>query len=419
MVQQVKFIVGANYGDEGKGMMSSYFTRIAKQNGHKVLNVLYNGGCQRGHTALDHVFHCFGAGASQGADTYYTKNFMFNPVAWWFEFQKLDQKPMLYVKQNCRITTPYDVRINQLIEEARGDKRHGSCGLGIFETRKRSEEFSGLYARDLKDSEQLYKKLKLIKDVWVPARCKELGIEYTNDNPYELDNFISCVEQMFKSNKVKVVIDDDIMFKYDTIIFEGGQGMLLSETNVKDFPHLTPSITEFEGAQKELEYLYYYTCANFEFCLMTRPYLTRHGAGPLDYECKKDIISDKIIDETNMPNDWQGSIRFAPFAPTTAQRIVDSFIYELDFLRDRVFEKRTTYSVGITCLDQTDGYIATAIFNNKFTSDGEYVKIDGRTVYDIQYSKYDKVFNQSFIKLYGFFGKDTLPVIHMPTKPRF
>lgn len=422
MTTDVKFVVGLNYGDEGKGAMSNYYTRIAKQNGKSVLNVLYNGGAQRGHTAQGHVFHCFGAGALRGADTYYTRNFMLNPIAWWFEFKELDQKPMLYVNQNCRITTPYDVRINQLLEESRGNKRHGSCGLGIFETRKRCEEIKGIYARDLKDSEDLYKKLKYIKDIWVPARCKELGIEYTNDNSYELDNFITCVEQMLKSGKVKVVIDDDIMFKYDTVIFEGGQGMLLSETNVKDFPHLTPSITEFEGARNELIYLYENTWANFEFCLMTRPYLTRHGAGPLDYECKREVLSDKIIDETNMPNEWQGSLRFAPFAPTITLRAVDSFLYELDFLREEFykFEERTTYSVGITCLDQTDGNIIITDFNNPFDIPHEgYIKLDNRVPYNLAYIKYNEVFPQSFLKLYGFFGKDTLPVIHMPTKPRF
>lgn len=423
MTTDVKFVVGLNYGDEGKGAMSNYYTRIAKQNGKSVLNVLYNGGAQRGHTAQGHVFHCFGAGALRGADTYYTRNFMLNPIAWWFEFKELDQKPMLYVNQNCRITTPYDVRINQLLEESRGNKRHGSCGLGIFETRKRCEETKGIYASDLKDSENLYKKLKLIKDIWVPARCKELGIEYTNDNSYELDNFITCVEQMLKSGKVKVVIDDDIMLKYDTVIFEGGQGIMLSESNKKDFPHLTPSITEFKGAQIELEFLYHHTDAQFEFCMMTRPYLTRHGAGPLPNECKKEVLSDKIVDETNMPNEWQGNLRFAPFDDNTKYRLrysaSDQF-FSLSLGMDHHFYDRVFWSIGITCLDQTDGNIVIANFNNPFDIPHKgYIKLDNRVPYNLAYIKYNEVFSQSFLKLYGFFGKDTLPVIHMPTKPRF
>ena len=393
MTTDVKFVVGLNYGDEGKGAMSNYYTRIAKQNGKSVLNVLYNGGAQRGHTAQGHVFHCFGAGALRGADTYYTRNFMFNPIAWWFEFKELDQKPMLYVNQNCRITTPYDVRINQLLEESRGNKRHGSCGLGIFETRKRCEDTSGLYAHDLTDSATLYRKLKLIKDMWIPIRCDSLGIKYSNGNIYEFDNFITCVEQMFKSGKVEIV-NDDIMLNYDTVIFEGGQGYMLSETNIKDFPYLTPSITECNGARLELEYLYDNTNAKFEFCGMTRPYLTRHGAGPLSNECLREELSDKIIDKTNMPNDWQGSLRFAPLNFSAIWRIFWSAYESILFLPEDDF--RISFAIGITCLDQTDGNIILKdVFSNK-----------------IRRHSYHKLKNNIYHqRIYAFFGENTLPII--------
>ena len=403
MVKEVKFVIGANYGDEGKGVMSDYYTRIARQNGHTVLNVLYNGGCQRGHTALNHVFHCFGAGALRGADTYYTKNFMFNPTAWWFEFQELNQQPMLYINENCRVTTPYDVRINQLIEEKRGNKRHGSCGLGIFETRKRCEETEGLYAKDLLDSEVLYQKLRRIKNIWAPVRCEELGVQYSNDNIYELDNFISCVEQALKSGKIKIC-GDEVMWKYNTVIFEGGQGLLLSETNTKDFPHLTPSTTGYDGAADEIYALYQTTNANFEFCKMTRPYLTRHGAGPLSGECDRFAISEKIIDETNMPNAWQGSLRFAPWDHNWLYRISNPRSDLIAEILDNPIEThdpaRITYSLGITCLDQTDGQIAFDMGD------------------EIRFYPYEQLISLKRIKLYAFFGKDTLPIIHMVTKPR-
>ena len=35
------------------------------------------------------------------------------------------------------ITTPFDMMANQIIEESRGKNKHGSCGLGIYETIKR------------------------------------------------------------------------------------------------------------------------------------------------------------------------------------------------------------------------------------------------------------------------------------------
>ena len=47
----VEIVVGANYGDEGKGLVSKLLTENhINHKGERVLNILYNGGCQRGHT---------------------------------------------------------------------------------------------------------------------------------------------------------------------------------------------------------------------------------------------------------------------------------------------------------------------------------------------------------------------------------
>lgn len=42
----------------------------------------------------------------------------------------------------------------------------------------------------------------------------------------------------------------------------------------------------------------------------TRAYKTRHGAGPLKWELKNKPY-ENIIDPTNIPNEYQGTIRFA------------------------------------------------------------------------------------------------------------
>ena len=390
-VKEVKFVVGANYGDEGKGVMSNYFTRIAKQRGMSVLNVLYNGGCQRGHTAEGHVFHCFGSGAIRGADTYYTSSFMVNPIAWYFEYQALGQKPKLFINPYARVTTPYDVAINQARERQRGINRHGSCGLGIFETRHRTEEMSddALYAKDLLDEFVLFEKLTKIKKEYFPYRCKELEV-VPEINEFEFDNFISCVHQMMTCGSVKIV-GDNILLEYESVIFEGGQGLLLSETNKDAYPHLTPSITGFDGAYALLHYLYEQSNANFEMCLMTRSYITRHGAGPLYLECKKEQIGENIIDSTNMPNEWQGSLRFAPCTYTWYNRIVYDKTYL--FIDDK---ERISKTIGITCLDQTNGCIAMG------NDDGE-----------IGYVPILPLFKKTASKIYTFAGLDVLPTIYM------
>ena len=74
-MKEVKVVIGANYGDEGKGLMTNYFARQADKKHKKCLNILFNGGAQRGHTVENgdfrHVFHAFGAASYQDVDTFY------------------------------------------------------------------------------------------------------------------------------------------------------------------------------------------------------------------------------------------------------------------------------------------------------------------------------------------------------------
>ena len=80
----IKAVIGAGSGDEGKGLMTDYFCRNAHDN--KVLNIKVNGGAQAGHTvcALDNgeykhwVFRQYGSGTFAGADTYLLNTFMVN-----------------------------------------------------------------------------------------------------------------------------------------------------------------------------------------------------------------------------------------------------------------------------------------------------------------------------------------------------
>ena len=48
----VKIVIGANFGDEGKGLMTDYFCHQSALRGEKCLVVLHNGGAQRGETVV-------------------------------------------------------------------------------------------------------------------------------------------------------------------------------------------------------------------------------------------------------------------------------------------------------------------------------------------------------------------------------
>ena len=320
-MKTAKIVIGANFGDEGKGLMTDYFANEAKKQDKSCLVVCHNGGSQRGHTVvspsgLRHVFHHFGSGNCEGADTYLSSEFIVNPIIFNRELSELKNKKALtkcFINRNCRFTTPFDMMINQIVEEYRGDRKHGSCGLGIFETIVRSRtdksytvyEFSNMSICDMRII------LNNIATAYLPDRLKQLGIEtipakwaeILNDKDDIIENYINDFCLMLENVQI---INDDIVDDYDYVIFEGAQGLLLDQNNLSYMPHLTPSNT---GIKNSLDIIGNRQ-VDVEACYVSRTYMTRHGAGRFDTECKKSDINENIVDLTNIPNPYQDTIRY-------------------------------------------------------------------------------------------------------------
>lgn len=183
MTKHAKVVIGANFGDEGKGLITDF---LASQTGEETLVVRHNGGAQAGHTVTTpdgkrHVFRHFGSGTLAGAQTFLSRFYVCNPILFFKELALLEDlgiQPRVYIAADSPITTPYDMMINQIIEEFRGDGRHGSCGVGFGETVERTENADyAVYFGDLENTDLLRKKLKSIQTAWTPERLKTLGVE--------------------------------------------------------------------------------------------------------------------------------------------------------------------------------------------------------------------------------------------------
>lgn len=327
---EVKVVIGSNYGDEGKGLATHYFSQRAKSSNKSCLNVLYNGGCQRGHTVelkngVRHVFHHFGSGTFDNANTYFDQDFMVNPMVFIEEREHLKSElanteckmPKCYISPNCRVTTPYDMFINQIVEISRAKKRHGSCGYGIWETQKRYEdgEYALLY-KDLldKSDDEILNYLYDIAHKYLPERLVYYGISKV---PTEYQSLINSdgllkhylIDLRAMQNEVSMTSFDKVLAQYDTIIFEGAQGLELDEDNINAYPYVTASKT---GSMVPVKLVKPYDC-DIEICYITRSYFTRHGAGMFPTECSKEEINPDIEDTTNIYNEFQNSIRFGRF----------------------------------------------------------------------------------------------------------
>lgn len=73
------------------------------------------------------------------------------------------------------------------------------------------------------------------------------------------------------------------------------QGLMLDQLNRDCFPHLTPSSTGCRNIADDIRTL---NPETIDLYYVSRSYLTRHGAGPMNGECTKDEINSGIIDAT-------------------------------------------------------------------------------------------------------------------------
>lgn len=340
-------VIGANYGDEGKGLITDYLSD------DKTTVVRFNGGAQAGHTVVTpdghrHVFHHFGSGTFRGARTFLSHHFVVNPILFVREFRELEKAglfPIVYIDPRCPVTTPYDMMLNQAVERKRGNARHGSCGMGINETLTRHEnpEYQLTYRDFFKGGTEVRRKLMAIRSGYTPHRAHQLGVEDLMGPVFDegvFDHYIEDVTLLIHKSSPRFW-ESGIWSEH--IVFEGAQGLRL-DMDSPDFPHVTRSKTGLHnvldllnraGMTKDPVNVYY----------VTRTYVTRHGAGPLPHELSS-LPYSKVKDDTNIPNPYQGTIRYGWLDTTLLAETVLR-----DFPRNVL---NLNLNLAITCADQLD-----------------------------------------------------------------
>jgi adenylosuccinate synthase len=347
-------VCGANFGDEGKGLVTNWLSD------DQTTVVRFNGGAQAGHT-VEHssigriVFSHLGAGSCKDASTWLSDEFVLNPVIFRKEMEEYNRKfgwkPPVWYDYRCKFTTPWDMVINQEIEQKLADSRHGSVGLGFGETIERYEQIGLTISID--DIHKCKKDfVNFMVDKWIPNRAKDLGIEsrieYIQDtfsNTRFVDQFFDDIDY-FLANAKSVKASDpsnsiSIINGHRTkkIVCEGAQGLLLDQ-HFGTFPHVTRSNTGLMNINKvaKLNHI-----TELDVYYVTRCYLTRHGAGPLENEMAEPPVAN-FSDKTNKPNPFQGSLRFAPLNLNKLRKRID---------RDLNFSKiPKKLNLVVTCLDQ-------------------------------------------------------------------
>ena len=360
-------VIGKNFGDEGKGFTCSRLASSLK----KVLIIKHNGGGQAGHTVEDpegkwrFIHHQIGAGAEYHVPTLFADSFMPDLFQLGKEVKAFTElfgfRPILYSEKNVRVTTVEDVLLNMGAEVSRGKNRHGSCGMGIEECVQRNAAGYGITVEELAgwSKQDLLDRLKQIRKEYTERRAKILGI-YPSNPYYEMLNNETVLENFMievKENvKLLTLVDADRKWleKFQNLIFETGQGLLLDQDYEDYAPHLTSSKT---GIHNPTIFLEKRGLSLEEAIYVTRPYVTRHGNGPLPCEVDPSELPGVGEDLTNRPNEWQGTLRYAKhesleafFAPVLRDR--DS-VDCLERMGETKRPKHPKLSILVTQLSET------------------------------------------------------------------
>jgi adenylosuccinate synthase len=358
---KVYAIIGAGYGDEGKGMWTNY--RARTQENPIVIRV--NGSAQAGHTVVKnnkrYIFSHLGCGTLENVPTFFSRYSVVNPLLFQEEITSRHPglNPTVFVEPQTQVTTPYDMLVNQVLETRRGDERHGSCGLGFGATLQRVEDGLSLTYADLLEDD-LEAKINKIRLYCLDQLGKCNGYsKATKENEFfefltektMMKRFLTDCYKFISDTRVATVFD---LKKYQTLIFENAQGLLLDQ-DYGDFPHVTRSSTGFRNVKSLLQKFTSLDKLDITVDYISRCYVTRHGAGPLANEVHslEGIIAN---DPTNHQNRYQGALRFAPL--------------DIGRLREACWWDRSIHPLNVkinkivTCVDQVIGPRVDIVWNH-------------------------------------------------------
>jgi len=328
-------IVDLAYGDCGKGTIADFLTR---QTGAHTI-VRFNGGPQAAHHVVtsdgrQHAFSQFGSGSFiPGTRTLLSRFILIEPYALLNEANHLADlgvhNPLdnLYIDARCPVITPAHQAANRLREIARGNRAHGTCGMGVGEAMLDLIEHPEilLYAQDLADRSVVAGKLRAIRAIKADQFRDSIALTVSHPNAQFNaltlldDSWISAATDNYAelarhAHVVDPATASRIIGAPGTVIFEGAQGVLLDQT-LGFHPHTTWSNSTFANAQILLDESGHRGRRTRIGVLRT--YFTRHGAGPFVTENLS--LSRALPESHNSDIGWQGRFRVGVFDAVAAR----------------------------------------------------------------------------------------------------
>ena len=277
-------VIGAQWGDEGKGKVVDIYTEFADD------VVRYQGGNNAGHTLVvgdeKVILHLIPSGIlHEGKRCVIGNGVVLDPEVFIMEITRLKANgylkddSALLLSEALHIIMPYHKRIDIAREKRSGSKKIGTTGRGIGPAYEDKIGRRGIRLMDLLDEKAFTRKVQEVLEEKNLILTQLLG-----DEPFTFEEIYN--EYMgYAETLRKYAADTSLLLHRDikagkSILFEGAQGTLL-DVDHGTYPYVTSSSTCSGGActgsgvsPREIH----------EVIGISKAYATRVGSGPFPTE---------------------------------------------------------------------------------------------------------------------------------------
>ena len=282
-------VLGAQWGDEGKGKMTDYLAEDAE------VVVRFQGGNNAGHTVevgdRQYKLHLIPSGILYDEKLNVIGNgVVVDPKALFEEIEYLEGEGVkvtpekLIISDRAHLIMPYHKVLDRLKEEARGKNDIGTTGKGIGPCYTDKIERSGIRVCDLLHDNVFEEKLRLNME----AKNAIITKVY-NGESLDVEEILRDYREFAK--KIRPFVKDTSVAVYDSIkadksvLFEGAQGMLL-DIDYGTYPYVTSSNTIAGGVSNGVGI----GPTLIDSAIgIAKAYTTRVGKGPFPTELNDEI----------------------------------------------------------------------------------------------------------------------------------
>jgi len=288
----VKVIIGAQWGDEGKGKLVDFLAEKVD------LVARYQGGANAGHTVHiknnKYILHLIPGGILRPNITCLICNgVVFDPAAFFEELDVLSQNNIyaanrLFISDRAHVVFPYHKILDQVREEDLQSQKIGTTGRGIGPAYVDKYNRCGIRVIDLFDDTLLKEKLQRNIDYY-----NKILVETYRKEALSFKNVYSCYKKY--ADKLDRFVTDTAFLIHNawlsgqSILLEGAQGSLL-DTDFGSYPYVTSSNPTGGGAITGTGLP---PNAIDETIGVVKAYTTRVGEGPFPSE-DKDTNGQKL-----------------------------------------------------------------------------------------------------------------------------